>query len=65
MIQCKVNFALAYSKQTNQFKGLLKLKDIFSQLLLNWYHYEGLSVDRTFYTFTSQPLSKDYKGVLE
>jgi hypothetical protein len=69
MIEAKVNFALVYHKEKGNFLGLVKLKDIFSRLLLKWYNYEGLSAERSFHSFHSinslANLSRDPKGTLE
>lgn len=64
MIDAKVNFAAVYERERKNFVGLIKLKDIFSKLLLKWYNYGGLTADRTFHSVSSLSLGRD-KGVLE
>jgi hypothetical protein len=52
MLQQRVNFALVY--RDGRLVGLVKLKDIFAGMLLNWYNYEGLSAQRSYEYFTTQ-----------
>lgn len=66
MIVSKINFAIVYSKNRQNFIGLVKLKDIFSRLLLKWYNYAGLTADRSFHSISSMmSLTRDARGVLE
>jgi hypothetical protein len=64
MVKAKVNFAAVYEREKQVFAGLVKLKDIFSQLLLKWYNYSGLTADRSFHSLSSLNLGRE-KGVLE
>lgn len=58
MIEKKANFALVRGKD-NEFVGLVKLKDIFSKLLLKWYNYGGLAADTTFHSVSSLSWAKE------
>lgn len=65
MIDSKINFAIVRERRNDGFVGLVKLKDIFSRLLLKWYNYGGLTADRAFYNKVSMSmnLGRDEKGI--
>lgn len=57
MMNKGVNFALVYD-QERVLVGLVKLKDIFSGLVLNWYNYDGLAAEKTYYSLNTMSLNR-------
>ncbi len=52
MIATKINFALVRGRK-GELVGLVKLKDIFSRVLLKWYNYGGLTTEQTIHSIGS------------
>ena len=59
MISKKINFALVRGSK-GELVGLVKLKDIFSRMLLKWYNYGGLTTDQTLYSIGSLGRDRDF-----
>lgn len=44
----QINFALIYDDETEDYIGIIKLKDIFKKLVFKWYDYNTLKPDLSF-----------------
>jgi len=58
MLNKEVNFGLVYDDE-QVLVGLVKLKDIFSGLVLKWYNYDGLAAEKTYHSLNTLSLNRE------